>query len=141
MPQITNFFTSLPLAACWVAHTSHLYVVYCSILLFPKYLRDVQGFNIKQIGDLAALPQVLTVFVIFGGSYLADKLSSHGFKLILIRRVINFCGSVIPALVLGGFYFVECNIVGAMAIMITVQTLAGLQHSSSKVFIYITCML
>ena len=129
-----NFFTSLPLAACWVAHTTHLYVVYCSILLFPKYLRDVQGFNIKQIGDLAALPQALTVFIIFGGSHIADTLSSRGYKLILIRRALNFGGSVIPALVLCGFYFVGCNMVGAMVIMITVQTLAGLQHSSSKVF-------
>ena len=121
------------MVACWVAHTSHLYVVYCSILLFPKYLRDVQAFNIKQIGDLAALPQALTIVIIFGGSYIADWFSVNGYKLIHIRRAFNFCGSVIPALVLCGFYFVECDIGGAMVIMITVQTLAGLQHSSSKV--------
>ena len=43
LPSLKHFFTSLPMISCWVAHTTHLYVLYCAIPMFPKYLRDVQG--------------------------------------------------------------------------------------------------
>lgn len=131
-PPIKNFFTSLPMVACWVAHTTSLYAVYCVILFFPKYLRDIQGFNIKEIGDLAAMPQALVVFVIFGGGFISDKLHARRVPLIKIRRVMNFMGSVVPALICTCFFFVHCDIVSAMAVMIIVQTLVGLQHPSSK---------
>lgn len=132
LPPLKNFFTSLPMIACWVAHTTHLYLLYCTILMFPKYLRDVQGFSIKEIGDLAALPQVMTIFVIFGGGFIADFLQNKGYSLLTIRRATNFLGSVVPGLICLCFYFVTCNIIAAMGIMITVQTLCGFQHPSSK---------
>ena len=131
-PPIKNFFTSLPMVACWVAHTTSLYAAYCVVLFFPKYLSDVQGFNIKDIGDLAAMPQALVVFIIFGGGFISDKLHARGVELIKIRRVMNFMGSVVPALVWSCFFFVRCDIVSAMAIMILGSTLTGLQHPSSK---------
>ena len=123
----------MPMIACWVSHTCHLYVLYFQILFFPKYLRDVQGFNIKEIGDLAALPQALTSLVIFGGSYVADMYKAKGYPHITIRRTVNFCGSVVPAAILCCYYFVSCQIALAMGIMITCQSLMGFQTPGSKV--------
>ena len=149
LPPLKYFFTALPLVACWVAHTTHLYLNYSVILMFPKYLRDIQGkalnqsnkiivfsgFSIKEIGDLAALPQVMTIFLILSGGFIADKLQNLGYNLLTIRRTMNFIGSVVPGIICLCFYFVTCNIFAAMAIMITVQTLMGFQHPSSKVIL------
>ena len=95
--------------------------------------RLYSGFSIKEIGDLAALPQVMTIFLILSGGYIADKLQNLGYNLLTIRRTMNFIGSVVPGLICLCFYFVTCNIFTAMGIMITVQTLMGFQHPSSKV--------
>ena len=99
-------------------------------------LKTRSGFSIKEIGDLAALPQVMTIFVIFGGGYIADFLQNKGYNLLTIRRAINFLGSVVPGVICLCFYFVTCNIIAAMGIMITVQTLCGFQHPSSKVTLF-----
>ena len=73
-PPYLKMFKSMPFIAVLVAHTTHLYSMYTFIQLFPKYLGDVQGKSIKDIGFLASMPQALTVFLIIFGSNISDWL-------------------------------------------------------------------
>ena len=72
---------SMPFIAILVAHTTHLYSMYTFIQLFPKYLGDLQGKSIKDIGFLASMPQALTVFLIVFGSNISDWLYGKGITL------------------------------------------------------------
>ena len=141
-------FKSMPFIAILVAHTTHLYSMYTFIQLFPKYLGDIQGKSIKDIGFLASMPQTLTVFLIIFGSNISDwlygngnismktpiiclipyeqcKLSdsfeSHGYSWKNIRRGLNCFGSIIPA----GFCFLYftfgCNIVAVISFAVITQ--------------------
>ena len=74
-------FKSMPFIAILVAHTTHLYSMYTFIQLFPKYLGDVQGKSINDIGFLASMPQALTVFLIVFGSNISDWLYEKGITL------------------------------------------------------------
>ena len=91
------------------------------------------GYNIKEIGDMAAIPHILNVILTFTGGLLADRLYSKGFRLITIRRALNAAGSFLPALACFCYYLISCNILAAVLIMTFIQTLMALQYPSSKV--------
>ena len=78
-------FKSMPFIAILVAHTTHLYSMYTFIQLFPKYLGDVQGKSIKDIGFLASMPQALTVFLIIFGSNISDWLYGQGIYFVELK--------------------------------------------------------
>ena len=66
--------------AILVAHITHLYSMYTFIQLFPKYLGDIQGKSIKDIGFLASIPQAMTVVLIIFGSNISDWLYGQEIK-------------------------------------------------------------
>ena len=81
----------MPFIAILVAHTTHLYSMYTFIQLFPKYLGDVQGKSIKDIGFLASMPQALTVFLIIFGSNISDwfyRLGIHSVQHVGLSVII-----------------------------------------------------
>ena len=81
----------MPYIAILVAHTTHLYSMYTFIQLFPKYLGDVQGKSIKDIGFLASMPQALTVFLIIFGSNISDwfyRLGIHSVQHVGLSVII-----------------------------------------------------
>ena len=86
---------SMPLIAILVAHRTlysttfyaHLYSMYTFIQLFPKYLGDVQGKSIKDIGFLASMPQALTVFLIIFGSNISDWLYGKGINTVKLKNL------------------------------------------------------
>ena len=138
----------MPFIAILVAHTTHLYSMYTFIQLFPKYLGDIQGKSIKDIGFLASMPQTLTVFLIIFGSNISDWLYGNGnismktpiiclipyeqcklsdsfesrdYSWKNIRRGLNCFGSIIPAGFCFLYFTVDCNIVAVISFAVITQ--------------------
>lgn len=127
-----KLLTSLPFWAITVAHTTHLFNLYTFIQLFPKYLRDIQGYNIKEVGALASLPQTCTIILIVCGASISDFFHNKGYEWKVIRKGLNFCGSIIPSIMCFFYFFVGCNIVTVVVISMFTQTLLGFQIPGSK---------
>ena len=89
---------SIPFIAILVAHTTHLYSMYTFIQLFPKYLGDVQGKSIKDIGFLASMPQALTVFLIIFGSNISDWL--YGIGINTVQLIDLFVSEALTSLLM-----------------------------------------
>ena len=55
----------------------------------PSYLKDARGFSIRQMGWLASLPQYASVFAVFVGGILIDKVGRSRVPLIFMGA--SFC--------------------------------------------------
>ncbi|XP_064646592.1 sialin-like [Lineus longissimus] len=108
IPWLT-FFKSPPLMAILVAHICNNYCQYTIIICLPTYMRDVLKFDMKQNGLYSSLPYVIMFVstIIFG--WVADNLRERGFRTVIVRKVYQSLGSILPGAFLVAASFVSCE--------------------------------
>lgn len=105
----------------------------------PAYLKEARGFNLRDLGWMASLPQYATIVAVFIGGMIIDRLSRERVPLIFIGAAIGVGVSIALAISVPERYMaVVCLIVAnffwglaSPAIPSTVQYFSQAQHVAS----------
>ncbi|XP_070504440.1 sialin-like [Chironomus tepperi] len=83
-------FTSLPLWAIIVAHTSYMWGYTTLVTQLPSYLDEVLHFNLKDSALLSSLPYMVYTVLVFIAGFLADWIFKRKFLSVTqIRKYFN----------------------------------------------------
>nr|XP_039265838.1 vesicular glutamate transporter 2-like isoform X1 [Styela clava] len=87
-----KFFTSMPVWAIIVANFCRSWTFYLLIISQPTYFEQVFGFDISQLGILAAVPHLVMTIVVPVGGVIADYLRKNNILTTTTVRKIMNCG-------------------------------------------------
>ncbi|CAL1281269.1 unnamed protein product, partial [Larinioides sclopetarius] len=93
-----DIFTSLPVWAVIVAHFGSGFGFLILFTELPNYMENVLHFNIRENGEISALPYIVQAPIAWIASYFADHLRKSGeLSITDIRKIFNSIGNFGPA--------------------------------------------
>ncbi|GFS37533.1 hypothetical protein NPIL_324571 [Nephila pilipes] len=91
-------FTSLPVWAVIVAHFGSGFGFLALFTELPNFMENVLHFNIRENGEILALPYIIQALAAWMASYFADHLRKTGnLSITTIRKIFNSIGTFGPA--------------------------------------------
>lgn len=105
-----KLFTSLPVLAVVVAHTTHNWLFYTMLTWMPSYLNQVLGFDVENSGAVSVMPYLACFACSMLSGVIADKLTKSGMKVEKVRKVMQFSGEMTAGIALGVAGYINDNI-------------------------------
>jgi len=105
-----KLFTSLPVLAVVVAHTTHNWLFYTMLTWMPSYLNQVLGFDVENSGAVSVLPYLACFACSMLSGVIADKLTKNGMKVEGVRKVMQFSGEMTAGIALGIAGYINNNV-------------------------------
>ena len=98
---------SRAVAGAVLCHFGHNWANYFALSWLPTYLHEVVGTSLEQSGFVLVLPFVAPVAGGNAGAWLADRLLSRGWRVIVVRRLMECISCGVSMLCLGYFAVVS----------------------------------
>jgi sugar phosphate permease len=105
-----KLFTSFPVLAVVVAHTTHNWLFYTMLTWMPSYLNQVLGFDVENSGAVSVMPYLACFACSMISGVIADKLTKSGMKVERVRKVMQFSGEMTAGIALGVAGYINDNI-------------------------------
>uniref|UniRef100_A0A2H1W593 Putative inorganic phosphate cotransporter n=1 Tax=Spodoptera frugiperda TaxID=7108 RepID=A0A2H1W593_SPOFR len=116
-----GILTCLPFWAILLAHSGQNLGFWTLLTELPSYMKNVLNVDIKENGQLSALPYVAMYILSFFFSWLADFLVNRKIiKLVTSRRIFNTIAQWGPAIALLGLSYLPAGNLSLAVIILTV---------------------
>ncbi|PZC74361.1 hypothetical protein B5X24_HaOG207924 [Helicoverpa armigera] len=116
-----SILTSLPFWAILLAHSGQNLGFWTLLTELPSYMNHVLNVDIKQNGQLSALPYIAMWLLSFFFSWLADFLVNRNIiRLVTSRRIFNTIAQWGPAVALLGLSYLPAGNLSLAVIILTV---------------------
>ncbi|XP_055988334.1 sodium-dependent phosphate transport protein 4 isoform X1 [Sorex fumeus] len=109
---------SLPLWSMCLCCFAHQGLTHTVVTYIPTYISSVFNVNIRDNGLLSALPFIVSWFSGILGGQLADFLLSKNFRLITVRKLATFVGSLPPSVLLVVLPYLSSSYITTMTLLI-----------------------
>jgi ACS family hexuronate transporter-like MFS transporter len=103
---------------------------YFFVFWLPKYLADVRGFNIAQIGAFAWIPFLAADAGALAGGWACGRLIGSGYSLDASRKIVIWAGAVLAALALPAAFAATPGV----ALAFIAAAMFGIQVKASSLF-------
>jgi len=124
----STILTSLPIWSAIVAHTIENCTFYMLLTQIPTYLNDISGWNLQEMGMIAATPYIALSVVIQFSGYFQDTLRSRFHVSTTIVRKIFIVGTHIIQLIV---LLILCYVESITAILTCLIVAVGIGGFSS----------
>ncbi|XP_004622036.1 sodium-dependent phosphate transport protein 4 isoform X2 [Sorex araneus] len=114
---IRAMVSSLPLWSMCLCCFTHQWLAQTVITYLPTYISSVFNINIRDNGLMSALPFIVSWFSGILGGQLADFLLSKNLRLVTVRKIATFVGSLPPSILLVILPHLNSSYITTMALL------------------------
>ncbi|XP_055299421.1 sialin-like [Sitodiplosis mosellana] len=128
-----DIFKSIPMLALICIQIGHDWSAATIITNLPKYMSNVLGFPVFEVGLFSALPYIVMWIVSVASGFLSDYLIQHDIISITFTRKLFSCGTIFTAIFILIASYSGCNRNMAVAFFVVAMGFMGIHFPHIKI--------